>query len=192
MLDFFPMQFYTKRENNVRFFYGRSDHRLVVVRQVYDQTGSAIVEYLREANGARSECAAVGQREYEPALDIDRYLVECSFVKGQVDRCAVFELVKASVENKRSEAVGHEGDSIDAHGAALIRGGDGYMGVVASMPNAECSFLPSHAELEAVCKNCVYRRNGTCDDGKSRESDFERSHGGIISYFRRLAEKVGL
>ena len=182
----YPIEFFTKRENSVRFFHGRKDNRLIVVRQFFDQDGSVIVEYLREADGARAECAAVGQREYEPALDIDRYVVECSFVDGQVDRCAVFERVMSSIEDERSKPVGRKDDAVDAHGATLIRGGDGYMGAISSVVNAECSFLPPCAELKAVCENCVCRRNGTCDEGKSRDNDFERSHGGIISFFGRV------
>ena len=181
--------FCTKKRNERRFPNGEQEGRLIVKRYVYDEIGiTCRVKYLREADGARAECAAVGQIQYDPTLDIDRYVVECSRVNRYVDRCAVFERVKVVIEAQCLHAIGLKKDGVDANDPALIRGGDGYMGMIADMMDAECSFLPSDGDLAEICKGCKHR----CDDAAQRRHErnhkikVKRSHGGIIPFLKRL------
>ena len=179
--------FCTKMANDVRFTIGFNEDRLTLRRQVNDVIGHICgVYYLREADGARAECASVGQNQYEPTLDVDRYVVKCTRFHGDIDRCAVFERVTMSVKAQCLHSLGLKKDGVDAHDPALIRGGDGHFGMISDMANSECSFLPSEGELAEICKGCKHRCDDAAQSRCCRQDEFNRSHAGIIPFLKRL------
>ena len=186
---------FTKRENSIRF--DRYSGFLKCVRCFNDKATNRLmtVNHLREGDGARAERAAIGQGEYDPALDIDRYLVDCVCPEGKIEGCAVFNAISRAIEIERLKAVGDKLDGSERKRSSLIRGGDGYMGAIASKVDEEFDFLPKEPELESICKGCEYRRASCVDErtdgnhGCHKEievPDKKFSHGGIIAFFKRL------
>ena len=181
----------TKRDNMYRFDKYRS--QLKQIRHTYDKRFGVFcsVYHLGEADGARSERAAVGQGEYDPTLDIDRYMVDCAYEDGEVEWCPMLDAIDRAIERKRIEAGRDKLNGSECKRTSLIRGGDGYIGVIAPVHDAEFDFLPDEYALGEICKGCKCRResaDGDADQVKVIRPyvvDY-RYHSGIIAFFKRL------
>lgn len=177
--------FCTKKGNYLRFV--ECGERLVRVRCGYaDPEDIFTVYHLREIEGARAERATVGQLDYRPELDIDRYVLCCRCVEVQTGNyCPVFEAVRDAICAKTLAIACDDRDAKHRDRAAYIRGGDGHVGMIAPKFDQEFDFLPSNENLMDVCKGCKHSRYRTCGRRHKCEGDFERSHGSIISFFGR-------
>ncbi len=167
----------TKPKNIARFFRGYNSGRLDCVICVSDKLGLLFsVDHLREIDGACSERAAHGQVEYEPALDIDRYAIDCVHHNGELCRCAVLDEIARAIDDQRRKSVGLDAKPVKRERAPYIRGGNGDVGVVSPVADSEFDFLPSDTELCVICQTCKARTTDRDDKRQERDDDADKSN----------------
>lgn len=182
----------TKKNADVRFSqYSKNLWLLRTACAGKDNRVLCKVYHLAEGDRLTHVLAAVCKRDYDPAVDIDRYLVDCFGRYGQLDGCPVFEAIRAALENERTRRVNLRDDAVDDARCADVGYGDGYVGPILNVFNFDPEFIPSEAQLQEICLGCDKCRN----DGSGHADDVykivvkvveNRPHGGIIPFFKRL------
>ena len=184
---------FVTKPGNPRFFIHAD--RLVDVRcglvAVDDAHGAPFaVKHLREADDVARQRQLLGKFDYDPAADIDRYLVVCGSFDEHVERCAVFEVLEAAVERQLASGRGDPAGD-DGAGQAGVRGGDGSVGPIAAMVEDEFEFIPGMPELVKGCQACEHSRNcGERKRGNGNDGGEDAAHAGIIAYLRRIWNKI--
>lgn len=182
----------TKRSADVRF--SQYSENLWLLRTACAEKDSRVlckVYHLAEGDCLTHVLAAVCKRDYDPAVDIDRYLVDCFGSHGRLDRCPVFEAIRAALERERARRVNLGDDCVDDARCADVGYGDGYVGPILDAFDFNPEFIPSEAQLQEICLGCdKCRHDGS---GHADETDQvvakvveNRPHGGIIAFFKRL------
>ena len=182
----------TKRRADVRF--SRYSENLISLRTGYAGKGDRVLfelYHLAEGDRLTDILAAVCKRDYDPAVDIDRYLLDCFGVNRDIDRCPVFEAVRAALEKERLRRVNLGNDAGDYARCADVGCGDGYVGPILGVFSFDPEFIPSQAELEKICLGCDKCRNSGCDQAENanqviKQELKQRTHGGIIAFLRRM------
>ena len=140
--------------------------------------------------------AIVGKGDYDPTLDIDRYLVECKGFYREGCVCPVFEKLRTVLAVNAAARKDHV-NTMQRGSDAYICHGDGRVGIIAPVLEYDIELIPPADELQAICEKCEYcprQTDDDADDGKMIDSyvidrGFRKVHGGIIAFFKRLFGK---
>lgn len=140
--------------------------------------------------------------KYQPWADINRYAVYCRRGCRKAERCHVFQALRKACSEADLDLVPmdpnalvarHDDDGLYGNaGITYVGDGDGRRGPVSA--KLKLREWQMKKTLGETCKACQFdkRENGESERSAAVDVCPDVRHGGIISYFRRLAEKVGL
>lgn len=151
--------------------------------------------YIPEVAAVAEKARSVGELEYNPGFDIDRFALKCTWLDVEPESCPAFkkllELLEAHVFDGRNldpsfVSVEVEKDLLDGKvHVTRVCHGDGTCGPVAEYNE---DGLEAWKELRTACAECdkhAEKRPGDADDGNDK-----LVHGGIIAFFKRLIGRL--
>ena len=154
-------------------------------------TDYAIFIYLPEESALAEKARSVGEFEYNPGFDIDRFAFECACGEGETDRCPAFKKLRELLAAKAIDGRCFDPSFVPIEfkedlengkrHVTRVCHGDGRCGPIAFKYEDGLEVWP---ELRAACAKCDKHSNDCA--GNSNNGNDKCAHGRIIAFLKRI------